>query len=30
MGGLRAAYRETQGDHYEVLWPQSFRKFSVK
>ena len=29
-GDLRAAYRETRGGHYEVLWPQSLRKFSVK
>ena len=29
-GDLRAAYRETRSDHYEVLWPQSLRKFSVK
>jgi hypothetical protein len=29
-GDLRAAYRETRGDHYEILWPQSLRKFSIK
>ena len=29
-GDLRAAYRETRGGHYEVLWPQNLRKFSVK
>jgi hypothetical protein len=28
---LRAAYRETLGGGpYEILWPQSLRKFSVK
>lgn len=29
-GDLRAAYREAQGGTYEILWPQSLRKFSVK
>jgi hypothetical protein len=29
-GDLRAAYREVQSDTYEILWPQSLRKFSVK
>jgi hypothetical protein len=27
---LRAAYREARGGPYEILWPQSLRKFSVK
>ena len=27
---LRAAYREAQGGTYEILWPQSLHKFSVK
>jgi hypothetical protein len=29
-GDLRAAYRETRGGPYEVLWPQRLQKFSVK
>ena len=29
-GDLRAAYREARGGPYEILWPQSLRKFSVK
>lgn len=29
-GNLRAAYREARGDTYEILWPRSLRKFSVK
>ena len=29
-GDLRAAYRETRGGHYEVLWPQGLREFSIK
>jgi hypothetical protein len=26
---LRAAYRAATGDHYEILWPQTLREFSV-
>ena len=29
-GDLRAAYREAQGGPYEIVWPRSLRKFSVK
>jgi len=29
-GDLRAAYREARGGPYEILWPRSLRKFSVK
>jgi hypothetical protein len=29
-GDLRVAYRETESSHYEVLWPKSLRKISVK
>jgi hypothetical protein len=27
---LRAAYREAHGGHYEILWPRTLQKFSVK
>jgi hypothetical protein len=29
-GDLRAAYREGRGGPYQILWPRSLRKFSVK
>ena len=29
-GDLRAAYREARGSSYEILWPQTLQKFSVK
>jgi hypothetical protein len=29
-GDLRAAYREARGGPYEILWPRSLRRFSVK
>jgi hypothetical protein len=29
-GDLRAAYREALGGPYEILWPRSLGKFSVK
>jgi hypothetical protein len=29
-GDLRAAYREADGGPYEILWPLSLLKFSVK
>jgi hypothetical protein len=29
-GDLRAAYREAGGGPYEILWPRTLHKFSVK
>ena len=29
-GDLRAAYREARGGPYEILWPRTLHKFSVK
>jgi hypothetical protein len=29
-GHMRAAYREAWSGPYEILWPQSLQKFSVK
>jgi hypothetical protein len=29
-GDLRAAYREAAGGPYEMLWPRTLHKFSVK
>jgi hypothetical protein len=29
-GDLRAAYREAGGGPYEMLWPRTLHKFSVK